>query len=124
MANLSKLAPNEEETNQLTTNFKNVVQKYYKTQTCIASKTKQVLTEEHEQQLDIRSSRIASLRLNRLTDQHFEEKMLLDREKQILQMENDIIDLHDIFKNLNELVKFQTENIGELELISIFSVSN
>lgn len=112
---MSKLAPNEDETNKLTTNFKNVVQNYYKTQTRIASKTKQVLLEENEQQLDVRSSRIASVGLKYLTDQHFEEKMLLEREKQILQMENDIIDLHDIFKNLNELVEFQAEIIGKLE---------
>lgn len=109
------------EVNQLASNFKDIVEKYSKSQQVIAAKMKQVLLvnpTQYDDDIDeetraSRASRIASMQAQEQRDLEFEQEMALEREKQMRQIEADVIDVHKIFENLNVLVNVQGEQIGE-----------
>uniref|UniRef100_A0A336MRT9 CSON005416 protein n=1 Tax=Culicoides sonorensis TaxID=179676 RepID=A0A336MRT9_CULSO len=108
---------------QLASNFKDIVEKYSKSQQVIAAKMKQVLLvnptqyddDLDEQTRESRASRIASLQAQEQRDLEFEQEILLEREKQMKKIEADVIDVHKIFSDLNTIVQVQGESIDTIE---------
>lgn len=109
---------------QLKTNFKDIVERYSKSQQVIAAKMKQVLLvnptqyddDIDEQTRESRASRIASMQAQEQRDLEFEQEMALERERQMRAIEADVIDVHQIFQNLSGLVHVQGEQIGKFFL--------
>lgn len=108
------------EVRQLTSDFKNIVEKYHKSQQVIAAKMKQVLLVNpliHDDDDDEGSrenkARSALIQEQEQRDLEFEQEMLLERERQMRQIEDDVIDVHQIFQNLSSLVEVQGNAVGE-----------
>lgn len=107
------------EVDRLTSEFRNIVEKYSKSQQIVASKMKRVLlihstsiTEDEAEESGYRDQQTASL-VQKQADLQFESEILEERDQRIRQIEADVLDVNQIFRDLSSLVHDQGQNIGK-----------
>lgn len=107
------------EVDRITSEFKNIVEKYSKSQQIVAGKMKQVLLINSAVMLEEEQAVSNDQRHDRQTlmqkqgDLQFESEILQEREQRIQQIEADVLDVNQIFRDLSSLVHEQGQTIGE-----------
>lgn len=104
------------EVDRLTSEFKNIVEKYSKSQQIVAGKMKQVLLINsaafiEDQEASGEGSERQS-QIQRQAEMQHDTELLLERQQQMRQIEADVLDVNQIFKDLSSLVADQGQTIG------------